>query len=573
MRRIFIALFVVSAASANAQWLQWGRDPQHTGVSSAAAQPLTSILDAFGYDPFVSDEVFAGGGDLFVHYQAPIVDGDDVFMETKAGVFNAADWRSQTWNLNHSRWVNGRLADQWTTPTDWKAAPPFDGGGGPQFEPVFHALVNANGVFMPASGGTIVQVDRNSGAIVKRINPFSSIDSSIYVTGPLTSDANGNIYYNAIQFNTATPYSSDVRGAWLVKVNASGVASRVAYSDITPGTPRASDMCIAAFTSALPWPPSPTAVPESIPCGSQRPGLNVAPAIGADGTIYTVSRAHFDSRYSSMVAVNPNLTPKWITSMRDRFNDGCNVIIPPNGTAGGCRAGAITGVDPADNTRGAGRVVDDASSCPVVAPDGSVFYGAFTQYNYGQGHMMHFAPDGTYLGNYSFGWDITPAIDPHGATYSLITKENHYVEAGTYCGDEGSCPPARPEAYFITSLSPSLAVVEWQFKSTNTQSCHRNSNGTISCESDHPNGFEWCVNAPAVDRFGRTYVNSEDGFVYAIDSTGHEVGHLFLQLALGAAYTPLSIDAVGRVYTQNAGVLFVVGGPFATPPRRHAAGH
>jgi len=572
MRRIFIALFVFVTASAHAQWLQWGRDPQHTGVASAVGQPPVSILDSIRYDPFVADEVFAGGGDLFAHYQAPLVDGEDVFMEFKSGVFNAADWRSQTWNIADLRWVNGKLVQQWMTPTDWKAAPPFDGGGGPEFEPVFHALVNSNGVFMPALGGTIVQLDRNTGAVVKRINPFSSIDASIYVTGPLSGDANGNLYYNAIQFNTSAPYSADVRGAWLVKVSASGVASRVAYSDITPGAVRANDQCVGAFNSSLPWPPSATAVPSSIQCGSQRPGLNVAPAIGADGTIYTVSRAHFNSRYSWMVAVNADLTPKWITSMRDRFNDGCNVLIPPNGTPGGCRSGAITGVDPSDNTRGAGRVVDDSSSCPVVAPDGSIFYGAFTQYNYGEGHTMHFAPDGTYLGAYQFGWDDTPAIYPHGATYSLITKENRYVEAGTYCGDAGQCPPARPEAYFITSLSPSLAVVEWQFKSTNTQSCQRNSNGTISCVSDHPNGFEWCVNAPAVDALGKTYVNSEDGFLYAIDSTGHQAGSLFLQLAIGAAYTPLSIDARGRVYTQNYGVLFAVGGPLVTP-RRHAAGH
>ena len=33
----------------------------------------------------------------------------------------------------------------------------------------------------------------------------------------------------------------------------------------------------------------------------------------------------------------------------------------------------------------------------------------------------------------------------------------------------------------------------------------------------------------------------------------------FLKLAIGAAYTPLSIGADGRVYTQNDGHLFVLG--------------
>jgi outer membrane protein assembly factor BamB len=77
------------------------------------------------------------------------------------------------------------------------------------------------------------------------------------------------------------------------------------------------------------------------------------------------------------------------------------------------------------------------------------------------------------------------------------------------------------------------------------------------------------VNAPAVDARGITYVNSEDGFLYAIDSSGNQTGSMFLQLAVGAAYTPLSIDAKGRIYTQNAGHLFVVGS--IIPARRRSS--
>ena len=256
--------------------------------------------------------------------------------------------------------------------------------------------------------------------------------------------------------------------------------------------------------------------------------------------------------------------------MRDRLNDGCNVLLPPNGSPGGCRAGAHMGRDPADNTLGAGRVEDDSTSSPVVAPDGSIYYGSFTRYNYAQGHMVHFSSTGAYLGSYKFGWDITPAIARQGQTFSIVTKENHYAELGSYCDDPNVCPPDRttsdPEAYFITRLSPSFNV-EWQFRSTNTLSCARGG----GCVDDHPNGFEWCVNAPAIDANGVTYVNSEDGNVYAIDSSGHEVGHLFLQLAVGAAYTPLSIDSKGRVYTQNAGHLFVVGA--VQLPKQRAARH
>jgi len=37
------------------------------------------------------------------------------------------------------------------------------------------------------------------------------------------------------------------------------------------------------------------------------------------------------------------------------------------------------------------------------------------------------------------------------------------------------------------------------------------------------------------------------------------VNQVFTQLAIGAAYTPLSIGPDGRIYTQNDGRLFVVG--------------
>ena len=69
---------------------------------------------------------------------------------------------------------------------------------------------------------------------------------------------------------------------------------------------------------------------------------------------------------------------------------------------------------------------------------------------------------------------------------------------------------------------------------------------------------------PAVDANGNIYVNSEDGNLYALPQGNADVftvptGNLFLNLALGAAYTPLSIGPDGKFYTQNNGHLFVVG--------------
>ena len=66
---------------------------------------------------------------------------------------------------------------------------------------------------------------------------------------------------------------------------------------------------------------------------------------------------------------------------------------------------------------------------------------------------------------------------------------------------------------------------------------------------------------------GVVYVSSEDGNLYAINQGGTLRERIFLQLALGAAYTPLSLGTDGRVYTQNAGILFVVG---TDAKKRHA---
>jgi outer membrane protein assembly factor BamB len=306
-------------------------------------------------------------------------------------------------------------------------------------------------------------------------------------------------------------------------------------------------------------------------CGSQRAGLNIAPAVAPDGTIYTVSRAQFNARYSFLIALNSDLSLRWVASLRNRLHDGCGVAVagggwlPANGTPGGCRDGALPGVDPATNQPGDGSVLDDASSSPVVAPDGSILFGAWNRYNYAQGHLMHFDASGNYLGAFGFGWDTTPAIYAHGGTWSVVTKNNHYGDIGSYCDDTTQCPvdrstnnPASPEQYFITQLDANLNV-EWSYQNTNTNSCTRNPDGSLTCTSDHPAGFEWCVNSPAIDANGVVYANSEDGNMYAIGQGGTLLQNIFQQLALGAAYTPASIGGDGKIYSQNDGHLFVVG--------------
>jgi hypothetical protein len=532
-----------------------GNGAKRQGVASAApGQPLSAIVADLLYDPFVSLEAAESGGSLLVHYAVPLLDGASAFMEFKSGSYvpcvpagsgspspcGADAWASQVWNVRKLVWDHGALATAWSFASDWKPVPA--GGGVGNWEPVFHPALSGDFLYVPGVSGTVVKVSKTSGNLVARINPFGVPDNPVYVAGGLAADGAGNVYYNAIALNRANPWGSDALGAWLVRISPDGTATKASFASLVPGAPAPSAFCQTTFTTNLPWPPSATAVPPSNGCGSQRPGVNVIPAVAPDGTIYTVSRAHFNGRYAYVVAVHPDLTPAWSASLRDVLNDGCDVELPPSGTPGGCRAGSARGVDPATNDAPAGRVIDTASSSPVVLPDGGVLYGAFTAYNYERGHLFKFTADGKPAATYDFGWDITPAVYPHGGMYSILMKDNHY-ELGSYCFDPAFCPPEEP-GYDFTSLDPNLSV-EWKFRS--------------------PSGFEWCINQPGVDGNGVAYANSEDGFLYAIAPGGTLAGRVFLNLAIGAAYTPLAISADGLIYAQNNGHLLVVGNPLRVP--------
>ena len=594
MRSLFISITIGVALVALAlaeDWLQWGQNAQHTGRALVIGQNPSHILADLVYDPFVPQEQAEEFGDLLAHYQAPLVQDQDVFMEFKSGKYVSCDpvgtyepypcgpdnWNNQIWSEKRLHWQNGSLVTKWEFASDWKPEPDASGELG-DWEPVFHAAVTGDQhVYVPGLGGTVWKLSQGAGQVVAHINPFgNTVDPNTFVAGPLTADSQGNIYYNALKLNitnsqdTNDPWSygpnfdgqnvADIPGAWLVKIGADGKTQIVSYKALIPGAPSTCETTFGYDGAALPWPPSPNAhVQSTVPCLSQRPGVNVAPAVAPDGTIYSVTVAHnpFASRFSYIVAFNPNLTLKWSASLRGLLHDGCGVLLPPNGTVGGCRTGSTIGVDPATNEPPAGRVFDQSTSSPTVTPDGGVLYGAFTGYNYSRGHLYRFSAAGQFMSAYDFGWDTTPAIYEHNGTFSVVLKDNHYG-GSTYCGNPTFCGNAPPGPFHITQLNPSLTP-EWKFQNTNTQSCKRNPDGTLSCVSDHPNGFEWCINAPAIDLLGNVYANSEDGNLYVIRQGGTSVANIFMNLAIGAAYTPLSLGPDGKIYTQNDGHLFVIG--------------
>ncbi len=585
------ATSIMSTAAFGQGWPEWAHDMSHSGFISVAGQNMNRILANIVYDPLTPQETAATGGDLLVHYQTPLVEGNDVYMESKTGTYSTSTYSTQRWHQNRFQWQGGQLVRIWTFDSDW--VPP--GSVHNFWEPVYHAALANGFIYDPGGFGTIFKLDKATGSVVARINPFDSLDSNTFTVSPLTADTDGNIYYNVVRITGGTVtdsfYARDAVASWLVKVAPNDTVTKVSYDALLRSAtiigepvPAQTDQCKVQFPrSQLPWPPSPDAVPPTTRCGSQRAALNVAPAIAPDRTIYTVSRGHFVTRYNYLIAVNPDLSGRWASSLRGHLNDGCNdgtvsgSVMPINGQPGGCRVGAPNGVDPGTNEPGPGRVLDDSSASPTVAPDGTILFGAYTRYNYAQGHLMQFSPTGQFLNAFNFGWDSTVAIFPHGGTYSIVTKNNHY-NVGSYCNTPGppttpfNCGftagnpdrtgtnPASPEAFFVSQLSPTLDI-EWSFQNNNTLSCSRNPAGTVTCVDDgtHPHSFEWCVNAPVVDSRGVVFANSEDGFLYAINQGGTMAQSIFQQLNLGAAYTPASLGGDGKIYSQNDGRLFVVG--------------
>jgi hypothetical protein len=152
-------------------------------------------------------------------------------------------------------------------------------------------------------------------------------------------DYGGNLYYDAIQVVATNGfYGNVVTNSWLVKIGSAGT--------VTSQAPSPASQCVTSFdTSQLPWPPLHDRGSGNQHLRQQRAALNVPRAIAPDGTINTVSRAQFNDRYSFRLVLNPDLSPKWIASLRNRFHDGCGVSVadggwlPTNGTPGECTAG------------------------------------------------------------------------------------------------------------------------------------------------------------------------------------------------------------------------------------------
>lgn len=161
-----------------AGWPQWNQNSQHARSISVPGQSMTRILADVIYDP--PDEKAANGGELVAHYQVPLIDGNDLYTEYKSGTYTTGSYASQIWGESKFTWQNGQFVRQWSYASGWKTP----GSAADFWEPVFHAALARDSVFVPGAHGSIIQLDKATGAAISRIAPFGT-DPNTWQTGRL----------------------------------------------------------------------------------------------------------------------------------------------------------------------------------------------------------------------------------------------------------------------------------------------------------------------------------------------------------------------------------------------------
>jgi len=190
--------FAPVATSAQVWWSQWALNPQHTGQVSVAGQPMNSIQASIVYDPLVTDEMSANSGELLAHYQVPLIDSSNVYMEFKSGTYNKNRYANEIWGESAFQWQNGQLRKVWSFTSDWTAP----GSQADFWEPVFHGVLANGFIYVPGSGGTLFKLNTQTGAVVSRVNPFGSLDRPAMALAPGTNSSIRRVLPQCARWNS-----------------------------------------------------------------------------------------------------------------------------------------------------------------------------------------------------------------------------------------------------------------------------------------------------------------------------------------------------------------------------------
>jgi hypothetical protein len=488
-------------------WSGYGHDPQHTGISANAAQPLNKIHWCTPVDTVLED----AAGPLYIHYGTPVVTAANTVLVPQRTSAN------NTYRINAFSGGSGGTAGcsapntpLYTFTTDY-TPPPHD------WIPSYGAaLALGTKYYYPGAGGTVYyrtspdSVTGTTGQLAfygmaNYTANQAAFASNVQISTPITADRFGNIYFgfyvtpNSNPGSLATPLQSGV-----ARISLSGVGSWVSAAALAGGD-------------------------NSVTITQVQ--MNCAPALSIAQNVLYIGLSNGNGTPGYLAAVNATtLAP--ITHAH---------LIDPN-------------------THQNATILDDSSAAPTVGPDGDVYYGVFETSccsNNDRGWLMHFNSTlSTSKLTGAFGWDttatvVTSALVPSysaGSSYLLLTKYNNYKNTGG-AGQNyvAVTDPNNSMIDPVTGVNVMKVVIE-----------------RIGLTADGPPAGavrEWCINSAAIDpATNSAIVNSEDGINYRWNFITNTLSQMVtLSPGVAEAYTPTVIGQDGTVYAINDAVLYAIG--------------
>jgi hypothetical protein len=503
----------------------FGANAQHTSLYAGPSQSLNQVVWKTPVDLMPQ---YTSGGELLIHYGAPLVTaGNTVIVPVKTGATNGFRIDFFNGDTGGAATVGGAGVPKFSLSTDY-ILPSHNWT--PSYSPVL-ASDGAGGtrLYYAGAGGTIYYINNPDSATAPtptrevfyttpsdytaNATSGNNYNSQIFVDTPITADSSGDIFF----------------GFRFQGTHAGNTPTQSGYARITPGGTATYVLAGTAAGDA-------TVVNDS---------HNLAPALSNDEKVLYVGVK------GPAANSHPYLLGLDSTTLATKYK--------------------VALKDPRNSTTDSASIYDDSTATPLVAPDGTVFFGVLLQdpWNGSRGAMLHFSADlATEYAPDAFGWDNTNAIVPasmvpqyHGtSTFLLFSKYNNYADGG---GDNGD------GVNKIAILDPYATEVD----------PHASSNGllimrevlTVAGPTPDPNNIsvttphatrEWCINTAAVDQATDSVITpSEDGNIYrwslANDSLVQTIN---LGTGIGEAYVPTIINPNnGQILTINNATLFAIG--------------
>jgi len=487
-------------------WSGYAHDPQHSGVSANAAQPMNNIHWCTPVDKVFEDTV----GPLYIHYGTPVVTAaNTVLVPQRTSANNTYQINAFSGGAGGNFKCSSPNMPIYTLATDY-TPPPHD------WIPSYGAaLALGTKYYYPGAGGTVyyrTSPDSATGTVGQlafyglstyQANP-STFNSTVMISTPITADGIGSIYFGFL----VTGSNPANLQSGLARISVTGVGSWVSAAALAGGD-------------------------NSVTITQVQ--MNCAPAF----------HIHQDVLYIGLSSGNG--TPGYLAAV-----DAATMAPIAHAHL----------IDP--NTHQNASILDDSSASPTVGPDGDVYYGVFETSctsescpNHDRGWLLHFNStlSTTKLPG-AFGWDTTASVVAKAlvpsyrgsSSYLLLTKYNNYEEAGG--NGQNYVAVTDPNTSMtdpVTGVSVMNVVIE-----------------QIGPTADAPPAGavrEWCINSAALDPFTKSaIVNSEDGTNYRWDFTTNTLSQRMpLSPGVSEAYTPTVIGPDGTVYAINDAVLYAIG--------------